>query len=39
MALAPAYQMTRDLPTERKPLPVLKVLFRNTDVSAHQNQG
>ncbi|MCH8044413.1 MAG: hypothetical protein IID44_11910 [Planctomycetes bacterium] len=31
MALAPAYQMTKDLPTERKPLPVLKVLFRNTD--------
>ena len=31
MALAPAYQMTKDLPTERKPLPVLKVLFRNTN--------
>jgi hypothetical protein len=31
MALAPAYQMTKDLSAERKPLPVLKVLFRNTD--------
>jgi len=30
MALAPAYQMTRELPTELKPLPVLKVLYRNT---------
>ena len=31
MALAPAYQISRDLPDERKPLPVLKVLYRNTD--------
>lgn len=30
MALAPAYQMTQELPTELKPLPVLKVLYRNT---------
>lgn len=31
MALAPAYQMTQQLPTELKPLPVLKVLYRNTE--------
>ncbi|WP_298868459.1 hypothetical protein [uncultured Gimesia sp.] len=30
MALAPAYQMTRELPSEHKALPVLKVLYRNT---------
>lgn len=30
MALAPALQMARDLPKELKPLPVLKVLYRNT---------
>jgi hypothetical protein len=30
MALAPAYQMAVELPAEQKPLPVLKVLHRNT---------
>src|SRR5262249_58793173 len=30
MALAPAYQMARELPERRRPLPVLKVLYRNT---------
>jgi hypothetical protein len=30
MALAPAYQMARELPQERQALPVLKVLYRNT---------
>ena len=30
MALAPAYHMTRELPEARRPLPVLKVLYRNT---------
>jgi hypothetical protein len=30
MALAPAFQMASELPDERKPLPVLKVLYRNT---------
>jgi hypothetical protein len=30
MALMPAYQMSRELPEERRPLPVLKVLHRNT---------
>lgn len=30
MALAPAYRMSLELPTEFKPLPVLKVLYRNT---------
>ncbi len=31
MALAPAYQMAAELPAEQKPLPVLKVLYRNTN--------
>lgn len=31
MALAPAYHMARELPTERAALPVLKVLYRNTN--------
>jgi len=30
MALAPAYEMSRELPAELQPLPVLKVLHRNT---------
>jgi hypothetical protein len=30
MAIAPAYQMALELPTERRALPVLKVLHRNT---------
>ena len=30
MALTPAYQMARELPKDRQPLPVLKVLYRNT---------
>jgi hypothetical protein len=29
MALAPAYEMARELPEARRPLPVLKVLYRN----------
>ncbi len=31
MALAPAYHMSRELPKERQALPVLKVLYRNTN--------
>jgi hypothetical protein len=31
MALAPAYQMARELPDDRRALPVLKVLYRNTN--------
>jgi hypothetical protein len=31
MALVPAYHMARELPTERQPLPVLKVLYRNSN--------
>src|SRR6185437_3424886 len=31
MALAPAYQMSRELPEGRRALPVLKVLYRNTN--------
>ena len=31
MALAPAYHMARELPAESAPLPVLKVLYRNTN--------
>jgi len=30
MALPPAYHMARELPVERQPLPVLKVLYRNS---------
>jgi hypothetical protein len=29
MALAPAYHMAQELPEERRPLPILKVLYRN----------
>src|SRR5262249_6219492 len=31
MALPPAYEMARELPSSRRALPVLKVLYRNTD--------
>jgi hypothetical protein len=31
MALPPAYAMARALPAERRPLPVFKVLYRNTN--------
>jgi hypothetical protein len=31
MALAPSYHMSRELPAERQALPVLKVLYRNTN--------
>lgn len=31
MALAPAYHMASELPESQKPLPVLKVLYRNTN--------
>lgn len=31
MALTPALEMASELPTDRKALPVLKVLYRNTD--------
>ena len=37
MALVPAYQMAGELPTERRALPVLKVLYRNS--SRIQEQG
>jgi hypothetical protein len=30
MALAPAYNMSRELPADRQALPVLKVIYRNT---------
>src|SRR5262249_27873191 len=30
MALVPAHEMARRLPADRRPLPVLKVLYRNT---------
>jgi hypothetical protein len=36
MALAPAYEMSRELPETLRPLPVLKVLYRNTNrIQAH----
>lgn len=31
MALAPAFHMAQELPTEQQPLPVFKVLYRNTN--------
>jgi hypothetical protein len=31
MALAPALHMSRELPTETQPLPIFKVLYRNTN--------
>lgn len=31
MALAPAYEMTKEMPSDRKALPVLKVLYRSTN--------
>jgi hypothetical protein len=31
MALAPAYRMAQQLPSEQRPLPVLKVLYRNAN--------
>ena len=31
MALAPGFHMARELPPEQQPLPVLKVLYRNTN--------
>lgn len=31
MALLPAYQMAQELPKDRQALPILKVLYRNTD--------
>lgn len=30
MALVPAYEMAKELPAERQPLPLLKVLYRNS---------
>jgi hypothetical protein len=37
MALAPAYHMARELPEEKRPLPLFKVLYRNS--SRIQEQG
>jgi len=31
MALAPAYEMSKEMPSDRKALPVLKVLYRSTN--------
>src|SRR5438309_1081896 len=31
MALVPAYEMSRELPSDRRALPILKVLYRNTN--------
>lgn len=38
MALSPAYRMALELPSERQPLPVLKVLYRNTQ-RIHEHGG
>ena len=37
MALMPAYHMARELPAEQRPLPILKVLYRNSN--RMQEQG
>jgi hypothetical protein len=39
MALAPAYQMSRELPEPLQPLPVLKVLYRNTNRIQNKDIG
>ncbi|MBX7105204.1 MAG: hypothetical protein K1X57_14070 [Gemmataceae bacterium] len=39
MALGPAWEMARDLPTERRALPVLKVIYRNASVIQKYNGG
>lgn len=39
MALAPAWEMSRELPDERRALPVLKVLFRNASVIQRSGAG
>ncbi|MDR3622530.1 MAG: hypothetical protein P4L85_24475 [Paludisphaera borealis] len=38
MALAPAYHMAKELPEDRRALPVLKVLYRNTN-RIHEHGG
>ena len=38
MALAPAYHMAHELPADRRALPVLKVLYRNTN-RIHEHGG
>lgn len=38
MALAPAFHMSRELPEARRPLPVFKVLYRNTN-RIHEHGG
>ena len=38
MALAPAFYMSRELPEARRPLPVFKVLYRNTN-RIHEHGG
>jgi hypothetical protein len=39
MALAPAYQMAQELPEKLQPLPVLKVLYRNTNRMQNKDIG
>jgi hypothetical protein len=40
MALAPAYEMAQELPADVRPLPVLKVLYRNTNrIQEHGGPG
>ncbi len=36
MALVPAYEMAQELPREQQPLPILKVLYRNTNRISEQ---
>lgn len=40
MALVPAYEMSAELPTEQQPLPILKVLYRNSNrICEHGGHG
>jgi hypothetical protein len=39
MALPPAYEMARELPKERQALPVLKVIYRNSDNIQKAGEG
>src|SRR5688572_1052014 len=39
MAIAPAWQMSRELPAEKQALPVFKVLYRNTHRMQERNSA
>jgi hypothetical protein len=39
MSLSPAWEMARELPEDRRPLPILKVLYRNASVIQRSGGG